>query len=347
MDEVKPRPVSTRATIKDVARAAGVSAMTVSNVLNGRTQFVSAATRKRVEREIARLNYRRQANARNLRVAEQRSVGMVIVDESPFFLADYFTCQVVAGLANVLNRADYTLTLQGMRIDQLASSMIMRSFEVGGLCAMISGPRAERLRIVETLTRLQQPLVLFQEALEKPFPDVCIIRQDDHAGGRLLADHLLARRVRTFLAIVPRQDWPAVEYRLAGLREGLAADPAASVTLIESADESFVAVQAALAEYLHANPLPGAVVGANDSIATAALLLLLDRGHRVPDDIRVVGFNGFEAHRYSRPKLTTVISSPYVLGERAGQALLQRLQTGSFAVAEQVLPVVFSPSQTS
>ena len=203
MDEVKPRPVSTRATIKDVARAAGVSAMTVSNVLNGRTQFVSAATRKRVEREIARLNYRRQANARNLRVAEQRSVGMVIVDESPFFLADYFTCQVVAGLANVLNRADYTLTLQGMRIDQLASSMIMRSFEVGGLCAMISGPRAERLRIVETLTRLQQPLVLFQEALEKPFADVCVIRQDDHAGGRLLADHLLARRVRTFLAIVP------------------------------------------------------------------------------------------------------------------------------------------------
>ena len=346
MDEVKPRPVSTRATIKDVARAAGVSAMTVSNVLNGRTQFVSAATRKRVEREIARLNYRRQANARNLRVAEQRSVGMVIVDESPFFLADYFTCQVVAGLANVLNRADYTLTLQGMRIDQLASSMIMRSFEVGGLCAMISGPRAERLRIVESLTRLQQPLVLFQEALEKPFPDVCIIRQDDHAGGRLLADHLLARRVRTFLAIVPRQDWPAVEYRLAGLREGLAADPAASVTVIESADESFVAVQAALAEHLQANPLPGAVVGANDSIATAALLLL-DRGHRVPDDIRVVGFNGFEAHRYSRPKLTTVISSPYVLGERAGQALLQRLQTGAFAISEQVLPVVFSPSQTS
>src|SRR5437868_2478320 len=92
-----------RATIKDVAKAAGVSAMTVSNVLNGRLLYVGAATKKRVEREIERLNYRRQANARNLRIAQQRSIGMIIIDQSPFFLADHFTCQVVAGLANVLN----------------------------------------------------------------------------------------------------------------------------------------------------------------------------------------------------------------------------------------------------
>ena len=126
MDEtIKPR--QPRATIKDVAKAAGVSAMTVSNVLNGRLQFVSPATKKRVEREIGRLNYRRQANARNLRVSQQRSIGMVIVDESPFFLADHFTCQVVAGLANVLNQADFTLTVQGMRFDQVADSMREKS----------------------------------------------------------------------------------------------------------------------------------------------------------------------------------------------------------------------------
>ena len=114
--------------------------MTVSNVLNGRLQFVGDETRKRVEREIERLNYRRQAAARNLRSAEQRSIGMIIVDESPAFLADIFTCQVIAGLANVLNRADYTLTIQGMPSSALSGSMIMRNFEVGGFCAMISGP---------------------------------------------------------------------------------------------------------------------------------------------------------------------------------------------------------------
>jgi DNA-binding LacI/PurR family transcriptional regulator len=337
-----------RATIKDVAVAAGVSPMTVSNVLNGRTQFVSPVTAKRVEREIARLNYRRQANARNLRVAEQRSIGMVIVDESPHFLADAFTCQVVAGLANVLNNADYTLTIQGMSGSQLPESMIMRNFEVGGFCAMVSGPPSERSDVVRRLLELDQPVVVFQEQIDGKGQDICTIRQDDRGGGRLIADHLLARRVEDLLMIVPAQHWPAIESRIAGVRDSLAAaGGAAKLTLLESASESFADVQSALALYLAGNPPPQALIGANDPIATAAMLYLMDHGVRVPDDVRVVGFNGFEAHRYSRPRLTTVMSAAYALGERAGEAMLGRLKEGSFASQDHVLPVYFDPGATT
>lgn len=337
-----------RATIKDVAKAAGVSPMTVSNVLNGRLQFVSPATKKRVEREIGRLNYRRQANARSLRVAQQRSIGMVIVDESPFFLADQFTCQVVAGLANVLNQADFTLTVQGMRTDQVADSMIMRNFEVGGFCAMLSGTAAERQEIVERLLTLDQPVIVFQEHFDGERPDFCVVRQDDHAGGKLVADHLLARRISDFLVIVPRQGWPAIENRVAGFREGLAAaNAAARLTVLEAQSESFGDVQAALAGHLDRHGPPGAVFGANDPIATAAMLYLLDRGLGVPEDVKVAGFNGFEAHRYARPRLTTVLSAPYAMGERAGRAMLQRLADGRFETGEYVLPVVFEPNATT
>ena len=347
MDEtVKPK--GARATIKDVAIAAGVSPMTVSNVLNGRMQFVSPTTKKRVEREIGRLNYRRSANARNLRISEQRSIGMVIVDESPFFLADHFTCQVVAGLANVLNGADYTLTVQGMRGDQVAGSMIMRDFEVGGFCAMISGPPRARRAVIEQLAGLDQPVVIFQEALDTARPDFCVVRQDDKGGGRLLADHLLARRVESYLVIVPRQGWPAIENRVAGLREGLgASSPPVEITVVECASESFADVQAATARHLDHHSLPGAIVGANDQIAAAAMLHVLDQGHRIPEDVRVVGFNGFEAHRYARPRLTTVISSPYAIGEQAGKAMLRRLAAGSFEAPEYIVPVVFDPNSTT
>ena len=133
-----------RSTIVDVARAAGVSPMTVSNVLNGREGTVSAETRERVEREIHRLKYRRMASARALRASVQRTIGMVIVDDTPAFLADVFTSQVVAGLANVLNSADYTLTLQGVRCGELVGSTITRFDAAAGFCAMLAGSRPQR-----------------------------------------------------------------------------------------------------------------------------------------------------------------------------------------------------------
>lgn len=321
--------------------------MTVSNVLNGRTQYVSKATKKRVEREIERLGYRRQANARGLRVAENRSIGMVIIDESPFFLADYFTCQVVAGLANVLNSADYTLTIQGMPGDQLASSMIMRSLDVGGFCAMLSGEASRRQEAVNRLSQLKQPLVVFQEAVDVADRDICVVRQNDYGGGQLIADHLLARRIKTCLVIVPLQPWPAIEYRVDGLRKGLSAGLGVLVDIIASKSESVDDVQAALADYLKDHRLPGAIVGGNDSIAVASLMHLLDIGCGVPDEVLVVGFNGFEAHRYSRPRLTTVHSQPYEMGEVAGRAILERLKSGSFEVAEYLLPVSFQPHLTT
>jgi LacI family transcriptional regulator len=337
-----------RATIKDVARAADVSPMTVSNVLNGRMQFVSAATRNRVEREIERLGYRRSTHARSLRVSEQRSVGMVIVDESPTFLTDFFTCEVVAGLANVLNGADYTLTLQGMALSALENSMILRNFEVAGFCAMISGPADQREAVVQRLAQLDQPLVVFQQELAAKIPDVCSIRQDDRGGGRLIGDHLLARRATSIVAVVPRQIWSAVESRIAGLQDSIAAAGGeARLEVVEAESESFADVQAAMTAYLDQQPVPDAVVGANDPIAIAAMLLLNDRGVAVPERVRVVGFNGFEAHRYSRPHLTTIRSPAYALGERAGFAMLHRLREGSFDHPEHLLPVVFEQGFTT
>ncbi len=341
-------PPRRRATIRDVAKAAGVSAMTVSNVLNGRPQFVSPATKARVESEIARLGYRRQAHARGLRNAEQRSIGMVIIDEDPAFLADVFICQMVAGIANVLNGADYTLTVQGMRGDHLSSSMIMRSFEVAGFCAMVSGPSEDRLAAISQLVALDQPVIVLQEAAALLGADLCSIRQDDRSGGRMLGDHLLERHVDDILAIVPRQIWPAIEMRLAGLRDSLAAaGGSARLTVITAASESFGDVQQALVQHFESHALPGAIVGSNDPIATAAMLYLFDHGVRVPDRVRIVGFNGFEAHRYARPRLTTIASPAYALGESAGRAMLQRLEQGYFAVADQVMPVRFDLGATT
>ena len=350
---VDPKPVSNgvpkkRATIKDVARASNVSPMTVSNVLNDKMQFVSSKTKARVEREIARLNYRRQTAGRNLRSADQRSIGLVVVSDDSAFLEDQFAAKVAAGLANSLNKVDYTLTVQGVRADALSDAMIMRNFDVAGVCAMISGPIEVRKKVVKQLHALSQPLILFQQTNTEEVDDLCTIRLDESASGEIIGDHLLARGVRSILALRPKQHWFAIERRFEGIQKAMSNTTGTpTFTVLEAASESQISVQTALEDFLEKNPLPDAIVGGNDQIALAAMLLMADRGVSVPKDVRIAGFNGFEAHRYLRPQLTTVASPAYDLGDRAGAMILNRLSSGSFSTHDLVLPIHFSPGGTT
>lgn len=342
------RTLPKRVTIKDVAKAADVSPMTVSNVINGKHQFVSERTRKAVEREIARLNYRVQHSARSLRVSRRRSVGMIFVDDAPSFLADHFNAHVVAGLCNVLSAADHTATVQGIRASQFNQSSIIRNFAVDGFCVVLSGPPDVRSSILDSLINLDQPLVLIQEPIAPPNQETCIVRQDDAAGGRLLADHLAARRVGTVLVVVPSQNWPAIDQRVAGLREGFqAAGGNVRIDVVQAETEDFDSARTAVTGYLDRHPLPDAIVGGNDRFAIAAMSILLDRGIAVPERVKITGFNGFEQRRYARPLVTTVISSAYELGERAGEMLLSRFEHGRFQTRELVLPVYFELGETT
>jgi DNA-binding LacI/PurR family transcriptional regulator len=337
-----------RATIRDVALAAGVSPMTVSNVLNGKHQYVGSQTRKVVEREIARLNYRLAQSARGLRVSQRKAVGLIFVDDSPAFLTDHFNSQMAAGLSNVLHRADYTLTVQGVRPGDIGKSVMVRTVTVDGFCVALSGSATERREAVRTLARLEQPIVLLQETAHAIKGDLYIARQDDFGGGRLIADHLVARGARRFVIVAPTQEWPAISERIAGFREAIAeAGAKASIEILKTRNEELDSVHEAVVQYLDRKPLPDAFVGGNDRLAIGTMSTLLGRGARIPAEVRVTGFNGFEARRYALPLVTTVMSPAYQLGEKAGEALLRRLSAGRFEQAETILPVHFEPGQTT
>jgi LacI family transcriptional regulator len=326
---------STRATLSDVAAMAGVSVMTVSNFVRGKP--VGLNTRKLVAEAIQRLNYRPNLSARGLRLSEEYSVGLVIADSDPAFLNDPFISRLVSGLSNFLSNLDYTLDVQGVTPERFNNATILTKVGNEALCAILCGRRALRQQHLETLQRLGQPVVLFQEMFKSPSPNIVIISQDDSSGGKQLGRHLLTKGIRSLLFVRPALNWCAIERRERGLRGVLAKDDVHFNTVI-AASERYEDVQRVLKEHL-GKRAPDAIVAATDSMAVAALKACQTAGIRVPEELKIAGFNGFDVWRYTTPTLTTAVSPAYEMGRHAGELLIARLRTGKFPTRNVVLPV--------
>jgi LacI family transcriptional regulator len=343
-----PAPANKQPTIHDVARSAGVSLATVSNVINSRTTQVSERTRKLVQQHIERIGYRPHAAGRGLRTSRRHLVAMVMIDESTNYLGDPFVGNLVAGFTDAVNMRGYATVVHGCKRVDLEETVVIKTLGVDGFCLSLSGDVAARRSLYARLRELKQPLVLAQETDIRPDTDVCIVRQDDFGGGAQLADHLLARGAKRITVLLPTIEWPAFNARLAGLRAGIErAGRAPHVDIVRTKSEAFEHCVAAVQGFLDAARRPDAIVAGNDQMAAAAIHAIRARGLRVPHDVMVTGFNALDFWQYLTPSVTTVRSCPREIGTTAAQALIERLERGAFSRAEVVLPVVLMPADST
>ncbi len=337
-----------RVTIRDVAAAAEVSPMTVSNVINGKFRFVSDETRQRVVRTIKQLDYRLLSSGRNLRLGSRQAVGVIIVDESPNFLSHPYISRMVSGLCGTLNANGYAMIVQGITPPEFANTLALHRAEADAYCVRLHGSTEQRSEMLELVARLGAPIALVQETLLPPSDDMCVVRQDDFSGGRMMADHLAARQVNRMWVVVPRFSGPMTEARLGGLRDGFrAAKRAVEIERIVSENGTFADTYDTICNRLASGEAPDAILGINDELALASLRALQDRSLRIPRDVLVAGFNGFNPQSYSRPALTTVVSCPTEIGANAADAVLHHLAHGQFAMSQVVLPVTLRTGRST
>jgi len=343
------KPDRGRHTVHDVARKAKVSPMTVSNFVNGKHHTMSESTRKRVEAAVRALNYRPQTAGRNLRYSKSFSIGLLIVDENPHFLSDGYTTQVTSGLGNAVNARGFSLQIEGVRRERFEASTLLSHRRTDALCVILSGDDATREHLLESVAGAQQPLIVLLEATDSPLDDTCCVVQKDRAGARQLAQHVLAKEARKLLICRHGlSNWKAVDERLAGIAEAVA--PLGRDVTLETVlcgDGSFEAAQNAIADAIDEGGRPDAVMAMSDQIGIAALKLLRARDIDVPGDVMITGFNAFEFRDYAELTLTTVRSPGYELGVRAGEALIDRLETGSFTETLIELPVELLIGETT
>jgi LacI family transcriptional regulator len=142
--------------------------------------------------------------------------------------------------------------------------------------------------------------------------------------------------------------WKAVDERERGIRSVAARQGMdLEVETVGCGTGSFSEVQEAVGAALERRGLPDAIMALNDQIGIATLKLLKARGVKVPEEVRVTGFNAFDFWQYSDPVLTTVRSPGYELGRIAGRELIARLETGRFAHKAIKVPVELVLGETT
>ncbi len=306
-------------TIRDVARAAGVSVATVSRVLNAKAS-VTEATRDRVREAIRRLAYVPHGGARSLTTRRTHVIGVVL----PEMVGAFFS-EVIRGIDRIARPEGYHVLVSGSHSEPAETQAVLRALHgrVDGLILMIPGPG------IESLSRSlppQTPVLLLHGAGETGRPT---LRVDNRRGARLAVEHLLDLGHRR-IALVggPEGNADAIERR-AGYREALAGRGIAPDPELELAgdfrEESGFAAAARLASLA---PRPSAVFAANDAMAIGCLAGLRSTGLDVPSDLSLVGFDDVPNARYLAPALTTVRVPIAEIGSRAMERMLAMVLGG-------------------
>lgn len=290
-----------RPTVNDVARAAGVSAMTVSRAINNKPG-VGDELRRRIITLAEELGYRPSQVARSLATRQTSTVGLVVPD-----IANAFFAQIARGAEDVAFERGYTLflvnTAESLSREQAALDSLWQK-EIAGVILCSS-----RLPLDELQAQVARfpAVLLLNRQLPAAMPRVAALNVNDSLGATLALRHLVAGgRSRIALAAGPVTSLSAHRrmdgYRAALAEAGLLLDPELLEHCAPTTDGGYGAALALLAR----RPRLDAILAFNDLVALGAIQACQEAERAVPADVAVIGFDDIPLARLVRPQLTTV-----------------------------------------
>jgi LacI family transcriptional regulator len=319
------------ATIKDVAREAGVSVATVSRVFND-SELVSEATRQTVRDVANRLNYWPHGVARSLITNRTHALGVLLPD-----LYGEFYSEVIRGIDLEARRTGLHVLVSSSHASACELVAAMRSMRgrIDGLIVM--APDVDAPEVLQGWGR-SVPLVVLDPGSAVDECDTISIA--NYEGAYAMVRHLLALGHRRVAMITGPEGNIDARQRLAGYRQALQAGGGEQAGELEIPGDftEFSGYEAA-ARLLALAPRPTAAFAANDYMAVGLMGALSDADVRVPEDIAVTGFDDIAMARYLNPSLTTVHVDMLQMGGRAVERVLLMQRDGPAARRiHEVLP---------
>jgi LacI family gluconate utilization system Gnt-I transcriptional repressor len=309
---------SGRASLRQVAAAAGVSVMSVSRALRG-IDGVSEATRARISALAREMGYVPNGNARALAAANSRLIGLSL----PNLFNDVFA-EILQGMRRTLRRAGYSTIIDTTDYDLAHELDWFERMTIWRPAALVLTGCAHLPELRRAVTQSPLPVVEIWDVTANPI-DLCV-GCDHKAAGRDLARHVTALGHRRAAFVGPPEGFdPRADARVAGIAEALADVGAPGLQRVPAAGDHAYAVGAQGFAALDFAAMPDVVFFHNDNTAFGGLMAAQAAGFDVPRDVSIVGFNRLDlTHVLPRP-LTTIETPRRQIGEVAAQHLLARL----------------------
>jgi len=311
------------ASIRDVARRAGVSVSTTSRALNNKPD-VNKDVRARILAAAQELNYAANVHARVLGGGSGRTLGLIITNS-----ADPFFATLVRGVSDAATGSGYSIvvwnTNEATDLELQAHQMLRERRVDGALLASVQSGDAPLGRLTEEGI----PFVLLNRYLER-FPANCV-QLDYRSGAHEATAHLIALGHRRIAHLTHGDDRYSARERMAGYREaleeaGLTCVPDLVIPCTSSIQGAYRAV---LERLPNLQPRPTALFAYNDIWCVGVLRALHELGWCVPQDISLMGCDDLELSGFLVPPLSTVSQDPYEIGRQGVELLLEQVRTPS------------------
>lgn len=327
-----------RVSIKDVAREAGVSATTVSYVLNKKpNETISAETSQRVLQAVEKLHYVPNLNARSLSSRRTNLIGVVIPQTEPgkeFMFSNPFYGELLSSIEYNARKNGYHLLLTGTREDQSYLS-IAQTRSVDGIIIVGTYPS----RSLDDLRNIGVPIVLVDSYVtDEAFHTIGI---EDKSGAREAVRYLIQmghERIAFVSGSIRENGVNNKRYQ--GYCEAMSE---AGLTVFQEdlylGDVSFEYGMEAAQQYMKRGTLQTAAFATADVLAVGMLKKLLQNGIKVPEDISIVGFDDVSMAQMCYPSLTTVHQDISEKGKEAVACILKAIEAPGKERMEHILPL--------
>ena len=305
----------------DVARAAGVSLGTVSNVVNNPGK-VTAGTRQKVEAAIAELGFVRNGVARSLRAGRSTTIGFVLVD-----LGNSFFLDLVRGAEEEVNRAGMNLLLANADMSYEKEQTYLALFAEERVAGILLTPRP----VPGEMSELPPPSVgVPRVLLNEPEAgrDVCSVQTDNVHGGYLAARHLIETG-RHRLVFAGGDALDPVRHRYRGVVRAVEESDGVTLERVDTVGVTVHAARGVADEMLRRSPAerPDGILAGADLLALGLIqTLAVDGRLRVPDDVAVVGYDNNRAAWDSVVPISTLDQAGEEMGRAAAALLLEEIQ---------------------